>query len=177
MYAVILADKSDPISFLKEVRSALQTAVNEQQRADFSSDLGRSLMQSNKDKTVTEALQGDQLFQQKRFEYLANLEQYTSADEGRKAAIAHLKRVSSILTSKVTVVQAQEFSHWLLALAQQGAGAVKEVSFFGIVENQSIIRKQSYSQSLRKRWQLRMNGVNQTSSEPVHQFLSVFTSI
>lgn len=130
--AVILADKSDPVLFLREVRAALRILAAEQQRTDFSSDLERSLMQSFKDKMATEVLQGDSLFQQKFFEYLASLEQYKSADEGRKAAIAYLNEVSSILAAKVTVVQAQEFNNWLIAIARQVAEAVKEESFFGI---------------------------------------------
>jgi len=130
--AVVLADKTDPVSFLKEVKAGVQVLMTEQERTDFSSDLGRSLMQGLKDRLATDPLQGEALMMKKMFEYLAEIEQLKSADDGRKAAIAHLKQTSSILASKVTIVQAQEFSNWLLGLARKVAEAVKEEGIFGI---------------------------------------------
>lgn len=124
--AIILADKTDPVSFLKEVKTAVQIFLTEQQREDFTTDLGRSLMQSFKEKMAAEPVQGEDLLMRKMFEYLASVEKLDSASAGRKAAIAHLDQVSSILAAKVTVVQAREFRLWLVSLARRVAEAVKE---------------------------------------------------
>lgn len=130
--AVILSDKSDPVSFLKEVKAAVKILMAEQQREDFTTDLGRSLMQGFKDKLSAEPVQGEELLMKKMFEYLASLESLSSAAEGRKAAIAHLEQVSAILAAKVTIVQAQEFRRWLVSLARAVAAAVKEGGFMGM---------------------------------------------
>ena len=130
--AVILADKSDLVSFMKEVNAAVQILMAEQQRTDMTSDLGRALMKAFKDKMAAESAQTEGLLQQKVFEYLRSVESMKSAADGRKAAIAHLNQVSSILASKVTVIQAQEFRQWLVSLARQVAQAVKEEGFWGI---------------------------------------------
>lgn len=130
--AVILSDKSDPVSFLKEVKAAVQILIEEQQRQDLSTDLGRALMQGFRDKLAAEPVQGEALLHKKMFEYLGSIESLKSASDGRKAAIAHLDQVSSILASKVTVIQAQEFRKWLVALARRVAQAVKEESFLGL---------------------------------------------
>jgi len=130
--AVILADKSDPVSFLKEVKAAVQILMTEQQREDFSTDLGRALMQGFKTKMAAESLQGDELLMKKMFEYLGSLEALKSAADGRKQAVAHLNQVSTLLASKVTVVQANEFRTWLVSLARRVAEAVKEEGFMGV---------------------------------------------
>lgn len=130
--ATILADKTDPVSFLKEVRAAMQILIAEQQRTDLSNDLSRSLMQSMRDKIAAEPLQGDALLREKMLDYLIDLEQLKNAGEGHKAAIAHLNQVSAILASKVTIMQAQEFRSWLVGIARKVAEAIKEEGFFGI---------------------------------------------
>jgi len=130
--AVILADKSDPVSFLKEVKAAVQILMTEQQREDFSTDLGRALMQGFKTKMAAESLQGDELLMKKMFEYLGSLEALKSAADGRKQAVAHLNQVSTLLASKVTVVQANEFRTWLVSLARRVAEVVKEEGFMGV---------------------------------------------
>ncbi|WP_225913732.1 hypothetical protein [Leptolyngbya ohadii] len=130
--AVILADKSDPVSFLKEVKAAVQIMLEEQQRQDLSSDLGRSLIQSFRDSLAKESLQGDELVMKKVFEYLGGIANLKSASDGRKQAIAHLDQVSAILAAKVTVMQANEFRQWLVSLARKVAESVKEEGFLGI---------------------------------------------
>jgi hypothetical protein len=114
------------------VKAAVEIVLVEQQREDFSTDLGRALMQSFKDKLATESLHGDELVMKKVFEYLGSIANLKSASEGRKQATEHLSQVSTILASKVTVVQAKEFRDWLASLARKVAEAVKEEGFMGI---------------------------------------------
>jgi hypothetical protein len=130
--AVVLSDKSDPVTFLKEVKAAMQLLMAEKESSDISSDLGRSLMQSFKEKMATEPMQGEQLLMKQTFEYLGNLETLKSAADGRKISLDHLHQVATILASKVTVIQAQDFRQWLLSLARKVAEAVKEEGFMGI---------------------------------------------
>lgn len=141
--AVILADKADPVSFLKEVKAAVQILMAEQQREDFSTDMGRALMQGFKAKVAAEPLQGEELLMKKMFEYLASLEALKSAADGRKQAMAHLNQVSMLLASKVTVVQANEFRHWLVSLARKVAEAVKEEGFLGGIGGERISRQEA----------------------------------
>lgn len=152
--AVILSDKSDPVSFLKEVKAAVQIVLTEQQREDFSTDLGRSLMQSFKDKLATESLQGEELLMKKVFEYLGNIANLKSAADGRKQAIAHLNQVSEILASKVTVVQANEFRVWLSSLSRKVAESVKEESFLGIGGERISSQEQSTLRDIDKALQV-----------------------
>ncbi len=130
--AVVLSDKSDPVTFLKEVKAAMQLLMAEKDSPDISSDLGRSLMQSFKEKMAAEPMQGEQLLMKQTFEYLGNLETLKSAADGRKISLDHLNQVAAILASKVTMMQAQDFRQWLLSLARKVAEAVKEEGFMGI---------------------------------------------
>lgn len=59
--AVILADKTDVVSLLKEVQAAAQILAVELQRTDISSDLVKSVIASLKEIVDQESLQGDQL--------------------------------------------------------------------------------------------------------------------
>jgi hypothetical protein len=130
--AVVLSDKTDPVSFLREVRGAVELMMTEQLRTDLSTDLGRSLMASIKEKMAAEPVQGEELLRKKMYEYLETLQVMNSASDGRKAAIAYLDQVSAILASKVTIVQAEEFKNWVAGLARQVAELVKEEGFMGI---------------------------------------------
>ncbi len=130
--AVILADKTDPVSFLKEAHGAVQVLVNEHQRTDISSDLVKSLITAHQQLDAQETLQGEELVLKKEFELLGTIQALKDASAGRDQAIAHLQQVSAILTAKVTGIQAQEFKSWLLSLAQKVAETVKEEGLFGI---------------------------------------------
>ncbi|MCL6435842.1 MAG: hypothetical protein K6T90_16845 [Leptolyngbyaceae cyanobacterium HOT.MB2.61] len=130
--AVTLADKTDPVSFLKEIQAAIQILAAELQREDISSDLGRSVVAALKEVVAQEPLQGEQLLLKTQFELLGTIQKFNSASEGQQQAIAHLKEVGAILASKVTAVQAKEFKQWILDLATQVAKAVKEGGLFGI---------------------------------------------
>ncbi|HEY9643537.1 MAG TPA: hypothetical protein V6C57_23815 [Coleofasciculaceae cyanobacterium] len=129
---VTLVDKTDPVSFLNETRTAIQILAAEQQRQDISSDLARSLVTSLKEEDAKEALQGDQLLLQKQFELLGALQGLKSASDGRKSTLEYFKQIESILASKVTAVQAAEFKSWILSIARQVAEAVKEGGLFGV---------------------------------------------
>ncbi len=127
---VTLADKSDPVSFLKETRMAIQLLVSEQQQGT-SSDLVNALLADLKEADAGETIQGEELILKKLFQYLGEIESLKDASEGRTKSIEHLQQVSTVLASKVTLVQAQEFRQWILTLAQKVADAVKEGGFLG----------------------------------------------
>jgi hypothetical protein len=130
--ALTLSDKTDPVSFLKELQAGVQILSSEQQRQDISNDLVKSLIASLNDLDAKQSLQGADLALKKEFELVGYLRNLTNADEGRQKAIAHFEKVASILASKVTGVQAAEFRAWLLSIAQRVAEAVKEGGFMGI---------------------------------------------
>ena len=130
--AVVLADKSDPVSFLKEVRAAVSIITEEAQRQDISSDLVKSLVNSLKEADVKEMVEGDELIWRKVFNLLAQIQTFDSASAGRKAAIAKMQHIGIILASKVTAVQAQEYKDWVLSIGRKVAEAVKEGGFLGI---------------------------------------------
>jgi hypothetical protein len=127
---VTLADKSDPVSFLKETRAAIQILASEQQQGT-SSDLVNALLADLKEADASEAIQGEELLLKKLFQYLGEIESLKDANEGRTKALDHLNQVSTILASKVTIVQAQEFRQWIVGLAKKVAESVKEGGIFG----------------------------------------------
>jgi ABC-type amino acid transport substrate-binding protein len=127
---VTLADKADPVSFLKETRMAIQLLATEQQQGT-SSDLVNALLADLKEADASEPVQGEELLLKKLFQYLGEIESFKDANEGRTKALDHLKQVATILASKVTLKQAQEFRQWLISLAQKVADAVKEGGIFG----------------------------------------------
>jgi hypothetical protein len=130
---IILADKTDVVSLLKEVQAAAQILAVELQRTDISSDLVKSVIASMNEVIAQEPLQGDQLLLKQQFELLGTIQNFSSASDGQKQAIAHFNQVSSLLVSKVPIVQAEEFKQWILGLATQVAQAVKEEGgMFGI---------------------------------------------
>jgi hypothetical protein len=139
---VILADKTDPVSFLKETQSAFQTLVAELQREDITSDLVRSVIASLNEVVAQDSLEEVPPFSNYQVNLLRTIQSFSSVSDGQKQAIAHLSEVSTILVSKVPIVQAEEFKQWILALATQVAKAVKEEGIFGI-GGERVSRKES----------------------------------
>ncbi|MDX2231867.1 MAG: hypothetical protein NW220_19695 [Leptolyngbyaceae cyanobacterium bins.349] len=127
---VTLADKTDPVSFLKETRLAIQFLATQQQQGT-SSDLVNALLASLKEADTNESVQGEELLLKKLFQYLGEIEGLKDANEGRTKSLDHLKQVSAILAAKVTLNQAQEFRHWVISLAKNVAEAVKEGGILG----------------------------------------------
>lgn len=132
LLAIILADKTDPVTFLKETQAAIQILTTEIQREDISSDLVRSLVSSLKENITKETLQGEELLLKQQFELLGTIQTFNNVSDGQKQVIAHFDQVKSILMSKVTMMQAEEFKQWILGLATQVAKAFKEEGVFGI---------------------------------------------
>ncbi|WP_223257394.1 hypothetical protein [Phormidesmis priestleyi] len=129
---IVLADKADPVSLLKEMQAAVQIMAAELQRGDVSSDLVRSVIASLREVVAQEPLQGEQLLLKQQSDLLATIQTFNSASDGQKQAIAHFNEVGAILVSKVPIGQAEEFKQWILAIATQVAQAVKEEGLFGI---------------------------------------------
>lgn len=122
---ILLADKGDPVLFLKEVQAAVQiltTALEE----NASSDLLKSVIDSLKQRLAQEPLQGEPLLLQQQFQLIGAIQNFKSVGEGQKQAIAHLDQVKAILAAKVPLTQAEEFNQWLLAIATEVAKVVKE---------------------------------------------------
>lgn len=134
---VTLADKADPVSFLKETHMAMQLLASEQTQGT-SSDLVNALLAAIKEADAKEPIQGEELILKKMFQYLGELESLKDASEGRTKSLDHLKQVASILASKVTLNQAQEFQQWIVSLAKKVAEAVKESGFFGGIGGERI---------------------------------------
>jgi hypothetical protein len=141
--AIILADKTDPVSFLKETQLAVQILAAELQRQDISSDLVKSVIASLNEIVVQEPLQEESSFSQQQLALLNTIQTFNSVSEGQKQVIAHLNQVSTILVSKVPIGQAEEFKQWLLALATQVAKAVKEEGRFGGIGGERVSRQES----------------------------------
>jgi hypothetical protein len=139
---VILADKTDPVSFLKETQAVFQILAAELKREDIASDLVRSVIASLNEVVAQDSLEEVPPFSNYQVNLLRTIQSFSSVADGQKQAIAHLNEVSTILVSKVTIVQAEEFRQWVLALATQVAKTVKEDGIFGI-GGERISRKES----------------------------------
>ncbi len=148
--AVILADKTDPVTFLQEVAAAAQILLDEQARAlEEVSDLVRAVVEAmGAAETSTEGNPGlpeATPVDLKQLQILIKIRSYETAAKGRKAAIAHVERASEILASKVTIVQTKDFNKWLVNIARQVAGAVKEKTFLGIGGECECVRAHPHS--------------------------------
>ncbi len=130
--AVILADKTDPVSFLKEMQAAFQILAAELQRQDISSDLIKAMIASINDAIGQSPLQGEDLLLQQQFELIKRIQAFSSVSDGQNQVVEHFKQVKDILLNKVPIVQAEEFKQWILDLATQVAKAVKEEGIWGI---------------------------------------------
>jgi hypothetical protein len=142
--ALILADKTDPVSFLKEVRVAMEIMAVEQQREDITNDLVKSLIASLNQADAKDSLEGEALLLHKQTQLLLQLQNLNSASQGRQEALAYFEEVAKILAAKVTPMQASEFKSWILAIARGVAEAVRERGFFGVGisnEEMSMLRK------------------------------------
>lgn len=142
IFAIILADKTDLVSFLKEIQAAFQIMAAELQREDISSDLVRSVLTSLRGAIAQESVQGNQLLLKQQFDFLKTVQSFSSASDGQKMAIAHLDQVKAILVSKVPMGQAEEFKQWILDLGTQIAKAVKEEGRFGGIGGERISRQE-----------------------------------
>ncbi|MGF1460936.1 MAG: hypothetical protein ACFBSG_18145 [Leptolyngbyaceae cyanobacterium] len=150
--AVILADKTDPVSFLKETQAAAQILLEEQARVvDEASDLVSAVLEamgaaetSNQEHP---GLPNATPVDLKQLDILIKIRAFENASKGREQAIAHVDKASEILASKVTIVQTQEFNKWLVNIAHRVASAVKEKGFLGIGgewesdDERSVIKK------------------------------------
>lgn len=142
--ALILADKTDPVSFLKELRAALEIMVAEQHREDITNDLVKSLVASLNQADANRALEGEALILDKQSQLLSYLLNLNSASQGRQQALNYFEQVAQILSAKVTPMQASEFKSWILSIARQVAEAVREKGLFGVGtsnEEKSMLRK------------------------------------
>lgn len=107
--AITLADKTDPVSFLQELKGGVDVVVATMQQADIGSNLARALVDAIHEIDRQEPLQGEQLNLKKEFELLALIQSYKKASEGRNLAVAHFEQVASILSAKVTGMEATAF--------------------------------------------------------------------
>ena len=142
--ALVLADKTDPVSFLKELRAALEIMVAEQQREDITNDLVKSLVTSLNQSDAKRGLEGEALMLHKQNELLSYLQNLNSASQGRQQALTYFEEVAKILAAKVTPMQAGEFKSWILSIARRVAEAVREKGLFGVGtsnEEMSMLKK------------------------------------
>lgn len=129
---ILLADKGDPVFFLKEVQAAVQILATAVEQENAVSDLLKSVIASLKQRIAEEPLQGESLLLRQQFELLATIQAFKSTSDGQKQAIAHLDQVKAILAAKVPITQAEEFNQWILAIATQVAQVVKEGGRFSL---------------------------------------------
>ncbi|MFB2936883.1 hypothetical protein ACE1B6_16660 [Aerosakkonemataceae cyanobacterium BLCC-F154] len=142
--ALTLADKTDPVSFLKEIRVGMEIMLAEQQREDITNDLVKSLVASLNQADTKRSLEGEALLLQKQTELLLYLQNLNSASEGRQQSLNYFNEVAKILAAKVTSMQASEFKSWILSIARRVAEAVRERGFFGVGisnEEMSMLKK------------------------------------
>lgn len=129
---VILADKADPVSFLKETQAAFQILAAELQRKDISSELVTSIIAALNEEAATEPPQTEASFSKPELDLLRTIQNFDSVSDGQKQAIAHFNQVSTLLVSKVPIAKAEEFRQWIVELSTQVAKAVKEGGMFRI---------------------------------------------
>jgi hypothetical protein len=130
--AVCLADKVDPISFLKELIAGVKIVTEELSRTDIAGDLTPVLIAAMAEQDAQESLTGEQLILKKQFELLAVIQTFTKPKDARDRAVESFQAISTILDAKVTGLQATEFKTWLMSIAQRVAEAQKEGGVMGI---------------------------------------------
>jgi hypothetical protein len=139
---VLLADKGDPVFFLKEVQAAVQI-LNGALQQEASSDLLKSVLDSLQQRLAQHPVQGEALQIQQQFELIGLIQGLKDVSEGQKQAIAHLDQVKSILAAKVPLTQAEEFNQWIVGIATQVARVVKEGGGLFNLGNESISRAEA----------------------------------
>lgn len=125
--AVLLAYRTDPESLLLAARAAAQV-LTEQQRQDISSDLVKLLLDFMRETDREENFHGNELLLRKEFRILGQLHALNNVAGGSEVALTHCKEVAAILSSKVTVLQAEEFKAWLLSIARKVTELVEVTS-------------------------------------------------
>lgn len=117
--AVLLAYRTDPLTLLLAARAAIQVLTEEQQRQDISSDLVKLLLNFMRETDREENFQGNELLLRKEFKIVGQLHALNNVAGGREVALTHCKQVAAILSSRVTVLQAEEFKAWLMSIARK----------------------------------------------------------
>lgn len=130
--AILLADKIDPVSFLKELQAGFQVLAAEQQNSAMANDLIKSVVNAWNVADAEESVQGEELVWKKQTQMLQYIQGLKNVAEGEQVAMAHLEQVAAILEAKVTGLQSSEFKSWLLSIAQKVAEAVRERGFLGV---------------------------------------------
>jgi hypothetical protein len=130
--AITLADKVDPISFLQELQAGIAVVGEEIKQQVATGALPESLIAEMRTADEQDPLSGEQLLLKKEFELLGLMQTFKNVREGQAYAVEHLSRVSSILSAKVTGIQAEEFKRWLLSVAEKVASVQKEGGILGI---------------------------------------------
>lgn len=131
--AITLADKVDPVMFLKEVQAGISILANELQRQDIPGNLVQDIINHLREIDAKDALSGEQLQLKKGFELLNYLQSLKNAATGQEIAISHFLKVSNLLAEKTTGAEAKTYKEWLIAFAQKVAEAFREGSLLGIV--------------------------------------------
>lgn len=130
--AITLADRTDPVSFLQELKGGVEAVATAMAQADIASSVARALVVGIQQQDQAEALQGEQLVLKKEFELIGLIQGYAKAADGRDQAVHHFEQVAAVLSAKVTGDEGTAFKHWLMSLAEQVAQVSKESGFLGM---------------------------------------------
>lgn len=146
MTAIVLADKTDPVPFLKEVVLAIRVLLKVSHEP-HASDLVSAVQADLRQLDASEGIENEELILRREFQFLGAVQELKNAAEGRAESLEDLQQVASVLAPKVTLAQAEEFKGWLLAIARKIAASFKEEGFMGIGgerisgEEDAVIRK------------------------------------
>ena len=132
LVAVCLADKVDPISFLKEVSAGVKLLSEEIKRSDLPGDLLPALLNATVELDSQVPLSEEQLPLKKQFELLGLIQGFENVKEAKRAVITHFQKVSTILNAKVTGIEADHYKVWLMSLAEKVAQSQKEGGIMAI---------------------------------------------
>jgi len=130
--AITLADRTDPVSFLQELKGGVEAVATAVAQSDITSKVALALVEGIQQQDNTAALQDDQLILKKEFELIGLIQGYAKAADGRDQAVQHFEQVAAVLSAKVTGNEGTAFKHWLMYLAEQVAEVSKESGFLGM---------------------------------------------
>lgn len=130
--AVTLADRADPVTFLKEVQAGINILADEMGRQDLPGNLLPALIEALRQLDAQDPVQGDALKLKKGFELLGYLQGLKTSAAGQDQAVAHFQEVAAILAAKATGLEADAYKRWLMDFAQKIAEAIREGGIFGI---------------------------------------------
>lgn len=123
---VLLSHRIDAVALLSSARVIVQVLIEEQQK-EISSLLARLVLDLMWRTDTEEMYQSQKIaLLRKEFVILGQLHTLNNEVEGRRLALDRCKYAASIVSTKLTATQAEDFKDWLLSVTRKVVNLVDE---------------------------------------------------